>query len=351
VITYPRAIAELGRLLLTAKIRQTAMALLACVMFGATSVLAQQVSTPVQPILPSLSEVGPIPTEAPSFQSQIDRALGRVKPPITLAESGVSLLDTAVVATQLRMRFDAAYDWQMPDRAEMLWAKTGGRGPALAETSVDYQQLSLYGEYALGGRWGVFAELPLWLIDPVNNDNTGGLGDGNVGFKFGLFQEPEALITLQLRTIFPSGSGRKGLGARHVSLEPGALAFYRLGKYMAWEGELRDIIPLNGTPGFAGNVIRYGTGLTYSLYDTGVVNVQSVAEIVGWTLTGGDVTIVDGPGAFHTSSAAGDTIITSAVGVRGTVVAKGSVYFGYARALTKDRWYTDLLRVEARWQF
>lgn len=326
------------------------LALLACVVGGVTPVAAQ-VSTPVEPILPSIADVGPIPTQAPSFQSQIDKALGRVKPPITLAESGVSLLDTAVVATQLRMRFDAAYDWNLPDRAEMLWAQTGGRGPAQAETSVDYQQFSLYGEYALGGRWGLFAELPLWLVDPVVNDNTGGLGDGNAGFKFALLQEPDYLVTLQLRTIFPSGSGRKGLGARHVSLEPGALLFYRVGKYMAWEAELRDIIPLNGTPGFAGNVIRYGTGLTYSLYDTGVVNVQSVAEIVGWTLTGGDVTIVDGPGAFHTSSAAGDTIITSAVGARGTVIGKGSVYFGYARALTKDRWYTDLLRVEARWQF
>lgn len=326
------------------------LALLATLVLGGTDVGAQ-VSTPVQPVLPSIGEVGSIPTTAPSFQEQIDRALGRIKPPITLADSGVSLIDTAVVATQIRLRADAAYDWPMPDRGEFLWAQTGGRGPALAETSVDYQQLSLYGEYALAERWGLFAELPAWLVDPVNNNNTGGLGDGNAGFKFALIQNPDALVTLQLRALFPSGSGHKGLGNRHVSLDAGALALYRVGQYMTWEGELRDIAPLNGTPGFAGNVVRYGTGVSYTLFEPTLVNVQSVAEIVGWTLTGGDVTIVDGPGVFHTSSAAGDTIAVSSVGARGTIAGKGSVYFGYNRALTKDRWYTDLLRVEVRWQF
>ena len=179
----------------------------------------------------------------------------------------------------------------------------------------------------------------------------GGLADGNAGFKFALLQSSDALLTLQLRTIFPSGAARRGLGARHVSLEPAALGLYRVGRYMALEGELRDLIPLGGTPGFAGNILRYGTGLTYSLYANDAVNVQSVAEVVGWTLTGGDATIVDGPGAFHTASAAGDTIVNTAVGARGTIAQRGSLYVGYARALTAERWYGDLLRAEVRWVY
>ena len=302
--------------------------------------------------LPGIDAIGPVPTTAPSFQSQIDQALGRVPIPITLSDSGVTWIDSAVVATQLRLRTDFAYNWQLPDRGELLWAQTGNRGPTQAETSVDYQELSLYGEYSLGGRFGLFGELPLRLVNPDVNPNTGGLADGNAGIKFGLVQTPELLVTLQLRTIFPSGSGHRGLGARHVSIEPGVLGLYKVGKYMAIEGEFRDLIPLNGTPGFAGNVIRYGSGLTYSLFVLdGGVNVQSVAEVVGWTLSGGDVTIVDGPGLFHTSSAAGDTIINSTVGVRTTMAQFSSFYFGYSRAITGDHWYTDMLRVELRQGF
>lgn len=325
------------------------LALLAIVILA--DVAYGQVAAPLEPMLPKLSELGPIPTKPPSFQEQIDRALGRVKPPITMADSGVSLIDTSVVATQIRLRVDAAYNWTMPDRGEVLWAQTGGRGPSQAEASVDYQELAVYGEYAIASRFGLFLELPARLIDPEINDNTGGLADGNAGFKFALVQSPETLLTLQVRTIFPSGSGHKGLGARHVSIEPAVLGLYRLGKYMSWEGEFRDLVPLNGTPGFAGNVLRYGTGLTYSLYAKNAVNVQSVAELVGWTLTGGDVTIVDGPGAFHTTSAAGDTIVNTAVGVRWVIAARGSLYFGYVRALTGDHWYSDLVRFEARWAF
>ena len=304
-----------------------------------------------QPTLPAPGEMGPLPSTAPDFQTLVDRALGRVTVPITMSDSGVTLIDTAVVATQIRLRVDAAYNWEEPDRAEFMWAQIGNRGPAQAETAVDYQELSFYGEYAVAERWSFFAELPLRLIDPDVNDNTGGLADGNVGFKFALLQHPDALVTAEFRTIFPSGSGRRGLGNRHVSIEPGLLALYKLGKYLAWEGELRDIVPLNGTPGFAGNILRYGSGITVALWAAEPMRVQTVAELVGWTATGGDVTIYDGPGVYHVSSAAGDTIANTALGVRGTITGRGSLYVGYAHALTGQRWYNDLMRVELRWVF
>ena len=291
-----------------------------------------------------------IPTKPPDFQEMMDLLHNRVKQPITLRDSGVSWLDSAVPATQIRFRFDAGYGVPRPDRGEYFWPQTPGRGPGSAETNVDFQDFLLGFEYAPADRWSLFGELPFRLVDPERNHNTGGLADGNVGGKFALLQQPDLIASAFLRTTFPSGSGRKGLGSRHVSLEPGVLMLKRLGKALAWEAEVSDIIPLGGSNGFAGNIVRYGTGVTYALADTGVVHVQSVAEIVGWTFTGGDMTIVDGPTTFHTESAAGDTILNTTVSLR-INVTQYSLLFGYAHGLTDAPMYNHLLRVELRRSF
>ena len=50
-------------------------------------------------------------------------------------------------------------------------------------------------------------------------------------------------------------------------------------------------------------------------------------------------------------NAAGDTIVNGKVGVR-TYFGEGSdLYIGYGHALTGDRWYKDIIRVEYRLAF
>ena len=76
-------------------------------------------------------------------------------------------IDNAIPMTQVRLRFDAAYDDNRPDRAEFFYAKCGcfkpsgvrAPGPPLAETSVDYQDLSTYVEGALSNRFSAFVEV------------------------------------------------------------------------------------------------------------------------------------------------------------------------------------------------
>jgi hypothetical protein len=78
---------------------------------------------------------------------------------------GPGYLDNALPFSHFRIRFDAAYDNNRPDRAEYFYAKCGcfrfvppslggdpdAPGPILPETSVDYQDVSAYLEIAGGG--------------------------------------------------------------------------------------------------------------------------------------------------------------------------------------------------------
>src|SRR5262249_27245142 len=177
-----------------------------------------------------------------------------------------SYIDSALIRNQLRFRFDAAYDDNRPDRAEFFYAKCGcfrgAPGPPLAERSVDYQDISLYGEVALMPRVSVFLEAPIRFLNPEVNDNTSGFADMNVRAKVALVSTPEQVLTFQFRTYIPTGDADRGLGTDHVSLEPALLLWRQVTDQLYLEAELRDWIPIDGTD-FAGNVIRYGIGFSY----------------------------------------------------------------------------------------
>src|SRR5262249_17017230 len=81
-----------------------------------------------------------------------------------LALDGTGYIAAATPRTQTRVRFDAAYDDNRPDRAEFFYAKCGcfrqlalaggpggdprAPGPPKSETRVDYQDISTYLELA-----------------------------------------------------------------------------------------------------------------------------------------------------------------------------------------------------------
>jgi hypothetical protein len=123
--------------------------------------------------------------------------------------------------------------------------------------------------------------------------------------------------------------------------------FRTLSDRLGLEGELRYWIPIGGTS-FAGDIIRYGAGLSYDLFSFRSCRVAPVAELVGWTVMGGKSAAVSPGGETLVEDATGQTIVNTKLGIRIGLVERGDVYIGYGRPLTGQRWYADTLRVELR---
>jgi hypothetical protein len=289
--------------------------------------------------------------------------------PTTIAAAG-GYLDPAMPITQTRLRFDAAFDSNFPDRGEYIYAKCGcfndpalgalfdpdAEGPPLPESSIDYQDYRLYNEFALYDRFSVFIESGIRAINPEINDNTAGFGDMNAGFKYAFIADPCEYLTLQGRVYIPTGDADRGLGTGHPSLEP-ALLYLRQSGPWQFQGQISGWFPLDASD-FGGEVVSYGAGLGYRLIDNCSWSLTPVTELVGWTFTDGQKDRdADGLGpiAGEISSAEGDTIINIKVGARiglgggdGLWGRRSSLYVGYGRALTEDRLYQDLARLEYR---
>ncbi|HVS38241.1 MAG TPA: hypothetical protein VMS17_21960 [Gemmataceae bacterium] len=270
----------------------------------------------------------------------------------TTAGSGVGYIDPAPPATLFRFRYDASDGDDAPNRAEFFWPRGGpaGPGPRLPERNADYQDLDCYLEAAWAPSFSTFVEVPYRFLHPEVNPDAAGLADMNAGFKYAIVRSDDLVSTFQLRTYIPTGDGARGLGTDHVSLEPAFLVLKRLDDRLTFEGELRDLVPIGGTD-FAGDVLRYGVGLDYDLWDLGKVRIAPVVELVGWTVLSGQVSMVEPSGAVVQSGAAGNTIVNAKVGVRFWTCNWGDAYVGYGRALTGDRWYANTFRVEWRLPF
>ena len=301
-------------------------------------------------------------------------------------DSNTGYIDNANIGTPIRFRFDAAYGADAPDRAEFFYGKCGcfrslspgdphAPGPAALETNVDFQDIRMDLEVALNLRWSVFAELPVRLLNPQVNENTAGLADLRVGFKYAFWLTPDSVMTFQLRNYIPTGDALSGLGTDHFSIEPGLLHFHRFSDRLTFESELRPWIPIGGSsvagvttnnplppdPGdhFGGVVLRYGVGLGYDvlrLEETGF-RVTPVVEIVGWQLLGGYETLAlsglglglgAGPNAKESE---GISIVNLKGGLRFSFGNGNSLSVSYGTALTDDIWYDEIVRFEFRRAF
>jgi hypothetical protein len=301
------------------------------------------------PSIPGTSPSAPSP-EAPSPFATPERvaALGGT----TGVVSDTGYIDSAIPFSNFRLRYESAWGDNRPDRAEFFYAKCGcfggsAPGPRLPETKVAYQDITGYLEWAASDRLSAFVEAPTRFLNPEQNANTAGFADMNFGFKAALVASPEQFVTFQLRTYLPTGDPGHGLGNDHVTLEPGLLFYQKLAEGLRLEGEFRPWIPIGGTD-FAGNILRYGLGMSYDVYKTEKVRVAPVIEFVGWTVLNGKELVF--PENF-TKDAAGDTIVNGKFGVRAYFGQNSSFYAGYGRALTGTVWYKDIVRVEYRLDF
>ncbi len=312
----------------------------------ALGVVLVTVSLPTSPALGQTTEPEPPPPPPPPAMTTPPPTIGSGP---TVSNSRVGYIDSALPGDQFRLRFDAAYDFRRPTRAEFFYPQPQPRGPGLPmpEPRIDYQDLSGYLELAANERLSGFVELPWRFLNPEVNANANGLGDMNAGFKYALLDAPDLVATFQFRTYIPTGDSRRGLGTDHVSLEPAFLVYKPLSDRLGFEGELRYWVPIGGTD-FAGDIIRYGAGLHYDLFRVGHVQIAPVAEFVGWTVLSGKESAVAPSGRVIVEGAAGDTIVNAKLGLRFTWDGRGDFYAGYGRALTGDRWYENTFRLEFR---
>ena len=270
----------------------------------------------------------------------------------TTLDSTVGYIDSAIPWTQIRFRYDSAYEFLRPNRAEYFYAKPRPSGPGLPfpERKIDYQELNVYGEMCLTDRWSLLAEMPLRFLNPEVNPNFSGVSDISVGGKYAFVMDNDFVASLQVRVTAPTGDAGRGLGNRHVSIEPGLLGWYRLNDRWGFEGELRYWAPVGGTD-FAGDIMRYGIGVYHNLYLGDTLRIAPVAEFVGWSVFGGQQRYLEASGTGITEDAAGDTIVNAKIGVRVGLGANNDMYLGYGRALTGDKWYQDVFRFEWRRRF
>jgi hypothetical protein len=256
-----------------------------------------------------------------------------------------SYIDNAVPMDQLRVRFEAVDGINRSDRAEFIYAK--GFDPL-----VKYQDVSTYLEVAPVPCFSTFIEVRQHMVNPELAPDAEGFGDMNVGVKYALVSEPNQVLSVQLRTFIPTGMPKLSIiGTGHVSLNPAVLYFNQVTDRLAIQADLHDYVPIGGSD-FEGNVLRYGAGVSYQVYECSTFTVAPVVEFVGWTVLDGRESIGQtASGELLSKDAGGDTIVNAKMGVRLGFSAHSDLYVGYGRALTGTVWYKDLLRVELRIKF
>jgi len=256
----------------------------------------------------------------------------------TIQSVKVGYIDGAIIGSQIRSRFDAAFHDNATDRAEFFYPRynglNNGPGPTSVIADLNFQQLYLYAEYAPSKRFSIFTEVPgrwiqpqqtvnntsspLGTIGPFPNVSEAGLSDLAAGFKLAAIASSNQYLTFQFQAYFPSGNASLGLGTNHYSVEPALLYYRRLSERFALETQVGDSHPIGGSfcperciadglppgapphpppvsGGFAGDVFFYGVGPSYALYRGKHVRIAPVVELVGWRILAARGESLDSP--------------------------------------------------------
>jgi hypothetical protein len=300
--------------------------------------------------------------------------------------SMVGYIDDAIIASEVRVRFEGGWHAGFPDRAEFFYAKCGcyaaqlagsglpaydpkapGPQPGVA-TDLNFQQLYIQGEYAPTPRVSLTAEVPIRWLQPRSFvpgvgsfGNQSGLSDIRASVKANLLNKETGYLTVQMKAYFPSGDAARGLGVNHYSIEPAVLLYQQPTAHLAIESQFSFWHPIGGSagvasasnpnpPSFAGNVLSYGIGPSYQFYTGDRIRLAPVVEFVGWRVMGGFQTVWIAANRIG-DDVSGTNIANLKAGVRTSIGARNSVYVGYGRGLTNAVWYSDLVRLEYRRAF
>ena len=273
------------------------------------------------------------------------------RPPIE--GSMVGYIDNAVVGSEIRIRFDAGFGDNFPDRAEFFYAQCGcnagahGPKPGIA-TNLNFQQLYMRGEYAPTKRLSLLVDVPVRWIEPLQFapstvqsspgfGDQSGLSDVQAGVKLALLASQQRYLTVQFVASFPSGDSYSGLGTGHYSVAPSLLYFQKVTDRFSLEAQLGDTHPIesSGQLAFAGDVFTYGIGPSYELYRGEKVRIASVLELVGWQVLGGleNNAALIGVVKPPVQSVDGVSIVNLKAGIRTSVGHHQSFYVGFGLSL------------------
>jgi hypothetical protein len=282
-------------------------------------------------------------------------------------------LDAARPVTQMRLRWDSAFDVKHPDRAEYFWPRQRtdpsqlgggiGKGPTGIARTVDYQELSLYTE-AAAGAFGLSVEVPYRHLEPEPSGlpagtvkGASGFADMNIATKAMLIDCELLQLTFQFKTFIPTGNFTRGLGTGHVSLEPSLLFNIKLTPDWYVQGQLAYWIPLGGDPGYQGNIFHSHLSLNHILARPipGLVFV-GVLEFNEWSVLGGQYTasdflVISGGRPTPVAVDAESTVFSMGPGIRMFCCDKVDIGVGTAFAFTGARWAEEIIRAEFRWRF
>jgi hypothetical protein len=284
--------------------------------------------------------------------------------------SMVGYVGDATIGSQIRVRYDIGSEIDAVDRAEFFYGKCGcyrglptthvaydpdapGPGPGVV-TDLDYRQLNLLVEIAAGERLTIFGELPYRWIEPKafaagtgSFSDQSGISDLRAGAKLGLVANERTALTLLLASSLPTGDSEKGLGTNHVSVEPALLVHQGAGRFGV-EAQVGAVIPTSSSEGvpvssdedFAGKIIYYGIGPSLELVSSESFRLAPVVELVGWRILDGLQTAEGDPEGMN--------IVNLKIGARAAFGVGSSIYVGYGTALTDDKWYQSIIRLEFR---
>jgi len=309
--------------------------------------------------------------EAPAVAAAQAPRPQTVKPPAALQRrrgTMVGYIADGLIEDYVRVRFDAGFDNNVPDRTEFFYAQCGCNGggapgpgaPGAGDlaTGLNFQQLIVDFQYAPHGRVAVFGSIPLRFVQPqsflVPNANTfesgSGFSDIRAGVKASVVSTDTATLTAQVQGYFASGDAQKGLGTDHASFETALLFHQRLSDRVTIESQFGDWHPIGGSSfngaDYAGDVLFYGVGPSFELVNTGRLRFAPVIELVGWHVLGG---LQQAAGTL--GPADGTNIVNLKFGARTTFDEVSSFYVGYGHALTDARWYSNIVRFEYRYSF
>ena len=282
----------------------------------------------------------------PNMGPLTGRSARSQEPIIYVTESYAGVIEAAVPRNLFAIRFDGTYGNRQPTRAEYLQPKNGF---PLIETKLDTFDFSTYAEYTLTPWFSTFVESSYRWVNPEVNENASGPSDTKFGFKLCTWSSERAIATILTRVHQPTAR-HAAFGTGHWSIEPGLLGAFRYNDKILLEGEFRYFIPINGSD-FAGEVLRYGVGLSYGRRNPYGVWYVPVLEGVGWSVLNGKSIVASSPDNFIIQEIHGQHIINAYLGVRWGYGDRINMYTGYGRAFTGQAWERDFFRIEMRYSY
>ena len=307
----------------------------------------------------------------------------RTEPAPKRRPSMVGYINDSTIRSQLRVRFDAGYGLNSPDRAEFFYAKYGwyahqpstnvnydpdapGPWPGLLADG-NFSQLYLLGEYRFSNsRASAFVELPIrwfrpgeWIPGFGEGEKSTGLSDIRFGAKLGLMSSERTQATILFQVTTPTGDAAKALGTNHASIEPAFLLAQSVNDKVNVEAQFGFVIPAGGSAGlpasspdkFSGSILYYGVGPSFDVYSTSTLRVAPVVELVGWSVLGGFRTTCGDEACFLEANDPGGNIVNIKFGGRIVMRDQNSIYVGFGKAMTDEKWYDKIFRLEFRRSF